>query len=515
MGGRFLFFALLVALCCAYQALATAKAEYAGDHYDGAVASGGTTAYKDSVWNYDYSHKLVDGVCKDKSGSTVTCSTTTKCGPACWSIAPDVGGKTNVCSGKNQTPINLKAADIDPKLSPPDFVVENGGCDNWVQFGDDHAFEVSFSEKDKECTNLKLKYGGTTYTLLQFHFHAPAEHAVAGGLGAAELHMVHKSDDGKLLVLGVIMAVSGIPSGGGNQFLRNFWDVAYDGIEEIGQSVTGCASRTDFTGTTDTSADPKKKKITSASTMPSIGDTLIDISGSYCFNSGSTVVSTTGSTITMSQEAIRSCSGPNNFAFITGANLVKKTCNPDYSVFAREAQISARVGFGVMNDQCKYALEFEASGQTPINPYVDFLPADKTFYTYSGSLTTYPCTEGVTWIVYEQPMMVSDVDVRRIMASSACEAHTITMSQEVKSQSYAWADNRPLQPLGSRTLTKYVPSVAPPKPAESPVSIAAIVIGCVGLLTAGGAIGFVFTKSAASKVYIDSKSDDKAPPQNP
>jgi hypothetical protein len=180
---------------------------------------------------------------------------------------------------------------------------------------------------------------------------------------------------------------------------------------------------------------------------------------------------------------------------------------------AKEYQIQAKIGNNLMSDQCKYALEYEVSGQKTINPYTEFLPKDKTFYTYSGSLTTYPCTEGVTWIVFEEPMLVSSTDVLRIMASSACGQHTITMAQSVKSQTIAWADNRPLQPLGSRSLAKYVPTTAPTKSPESPVSIAAIVIGCVGLVTAGGAIGYMFS-TRSSKVFVDSKSDVyKAPPQ--
>ncbi len=35
------------------------------------------------------------------------------------------------------------------------------------------------------------------------------------------------------------------------------------------------------------------------------------------------------------------------------------------------------------------------------------LPADRRYYTYMGSLTTPPCTEGVLWMVMRQPMPIS------------------------------------------------------------------------------------------------------------
>lgn len=41
-----------------------------------------------------------------------------------------------------------------------------------------------------------------------------------------------------------------------------------------------------------------------------------------------------------------------------------------------------------------------------VNP-LSFLPAGRNYYTYMGSLTTPPCTEGVLWLVMKQPVQVS------------------------------------------------------------------------------------------------------------
>lgn len=52
-----------------------------------------------------------------------------------------------------------------------------------------------------------LSVGGTSYDLLQFHFHAPAEHLINGVASALELHFVHRSLAGQLLVVGSLFEV--------------------------------------------------------------------------------------------------------------------------------------------------------------------------------------------------------------------------------------------------------------------------------------------------------------------
>ncbi len=42
----------------------------------------------------------------------------------------------------------------------------------------------------------------------------------------------------------------------------------------------------------------------------------------------------------------------------------------------------------------------------------DLLPADRGYYTFTGSLTTPPCSEGVTWYVLKNPVTLSAAQVK-------------------------------------------------------------------------------------------------------
>jgi carbonic anhydrase len=62
-------------------------------------------------------------------------------------------------------------------------------------------------------------------------------------------------------------------------------------------------------------------------------------------------------------------------------------------------------------------LPLEIGETKVIDEYFDLnlnLPASRDYYTYKGSLTTPPCTEGVTWIVFKEPITVSLQQVKEL-----------------------------------------------------------------------------------------------------
>jgi carbonic anhydrase len=75
-----------------------------------------------------------------------------------------------------------------------------------------------------------------------------------------------------------------------------------------------------------------------------------------------------------------------------------------------------------------------ASADVTINP-MELLPAQRGYYTYTGSLTTPPCTEGVKWLVLKTPVEISDVQIDRF-------AHIYKHNA------------RPVQPLDGRVVSE-------------------------------------------------------------
>ena len=55
-------------------------------------------------------------------------------------------------------------------------------------------------------------------------------------------------------------------------------------------------------------------------------------------------------------------------------------------------------------------LPLEKGDEVPARMQIDLnrlLPEDRRYYTYMGSLTTPPCSEGVLWMVMKEPVPIS------------------------------------------------------------------------------------------------------------
>ncbi len=121
---------------------------------------------------------------------------------------PDVWGQLSpeysLCAvGRHQSPIDLvnpmpaELPAIAFNYQPTPLDIRHTG----------HTIEVGYpvgKPADSDTGNW-LEVDGTRYQLLQFHFHTPSEHTVAGELFNMEMHLVHKSEDDTLAVIGVLI----------------------------------------------------------------------------------------------------------------------------------------------------------------------------------------------------------------------------------------------------------------------------------------------------------------------
>ena len=114
-------------------------------------------------------------------------------GPDRWGQLAD---DFSLCSdGKNQSPIDL-VADLEAELPRLDFQYNHPGRLTEINTG--HAIQ------DNVIPGNYLVVLGDRFELKQFHFHSPSEHTVAGVYFPMEVHLVHQSEQGELLVVGLM-----------------------------------------------------------------------------------------------------------------------------------------------------------------------------------------------------------------------------------------------------------------------------------------------------------------------
>lgn len=113
-------------------------------------------------------------------------------------------------NGKEQSPIDIRGAHLDRKLQPIEFHYLAGPM-TLVNTG--HTVQVTAAPGSYIIAN------GTRYDLVQFHFHHPGEEAVKGTLPDMDVHLVHKSADGKYAVVAVRLM-----EGNANALLAALWE---------------------------------------------------------------------------------------------------------------------------------------------------------------------------------------------------------------------------------------------------------------------------------------------------
>ncbi|MEE9465170.1 MAG: carbonic anhydrase family protein [Candidatus Neomarinimicrobiota bacterium] len=144
-------------------------------------------------------------------------------GPANWGLLSEA---YLPCSeGLNQSPIELTGAVI-AALPPVRFnylpseldILDNG-----------HTIQVDYQP------GSYISVGEQDYDLVQFHFHSPSEHTVDGLPYDMVAHLVHRSADGELLAVAILMEASGE-----SPLVQTIWDYlpAAEGLRSNPAGVT-------------------------------------------------------------------------------------------------------------------------------------------------------------------------------------------------------------------------------------------------------------------------------------
>lgn len=199
-------------------------------------------------------------------------------------------------AGKNQSPIDITSA-LDAHIAPLDVHYSQSPV---ALLNNGHTVQASFDQK----ANNIVDFDNIKVDLQQFHFHAPSENTINGKHAAMEMHLVHKENNGDVVVVAVMFNI-----GAENPALTALWKQ-------------------------------------------------------------------------MPQQAEKS------------------------------APLTTKIDMNTL------------------------LPADKTYWRFSGSLTTPPCSEGVTWLVMKHPLTMSEAQLQQFKT---------VMHHD---------NNRPVQPLHGRVVVE-------------------------------------------------------------
>ncbi|MEK0433163.1 MAG: Carbonic anhydrase precursor [Pseudomonadota bacterium] len=141
-------------------------------------------------------------------------------GPEHW------GDNFPVCgTGKKQSPLNITG----PFEKSKDVLSVDYKEGPLKMFNNGHTIQVNVEPGSTLTINKE------TFDLLQFHFHRPSEEQVDGKNSAMVAHFVHKSKDGKLAVIGVLLN-----EGKDNAAIKTLWAnlPPKEGVEYLPEKVS-------------------------------------------------------------------------------------------------------------------------------------------------------------------------------------------------------------------------------------------------------------------------------------
>ncbi|MCP4963344.1 MAG: carbonic anhydrase family protein [Actinomycetia bacterium] len=105
------------------------------------------------------------------------------------------------CGGDFQSPVDVQ--EVTAGEGGAELVFDYDRRSDVTVFNNSHTVEA---EVEAGAGSIEVKIGdeSKSYELLQFHFHTPSEHELSGYDQEAEMHLVHKAEDGSLAVVGVL-----------------------------------------------------------------------------------------------------------------------------------------------------------------------------------------------------------------------------------------------------------------------------------------------------------------------
>ena len=114
--------------------------------------------------------------------------------------------------GQQQSPVDLRGAKLNKALQPIEFHYIAGPV---TLVNDGRTVQVKVDPVSY------IVVGGARYELVGFEFHHPSEHTVKSKLSDMEVDLVHRSADGKMVILAVLMSeLRGFP----NATLATLWE---------------------------------------------------------------------------------------------------------------------------------------------------------------------------------------------------------------------------------------------------------------------------------------------------